>query len=173
MQELPRRINPIQNRINIYKFSELLHRTDEELSYNGYRNIYLDDSNLVRDNLDFIDKLISLKYAGFFSHDYSILKTIEERLQDKTKISLKLIDDFENKDRSYIDVPSFEKASLEIPLTYAFWVNADCDLIVSDKIHPLTLYPTSNTGLSPLKKDEIKRIKETIHRCNLLSIKIW
>lgn len=155
---------PRKNRPGIYKFSELLHQTDEILKSNKYSGIYLDDADLVRDNLDFIDKLISIKYTTFYSYDYSLLKEVNEIVDRDKTITLKLIDDYDNKDRSYIDIESFENTSLEIPLSYAFWVQTSKDLNVNDRISAENLYPSAQTGLSPIKINDLKRIREEIYK---------
>ena len=51
-----------EQRPRIYKFSELLHQNYDVLKSNAYSGVYLDDLELVKNNLDFINKLIDIKY---------------------------------------------------------------------------------------------------------------
>ena len=167
MTDLPTRNFVIKrNRISSFEFSELLDKSDEQLANNVYQNIYLDNTSLVADNLDFVNKLISLGYGCFYSKDYDILKAIEDSMKEKKQITLALLDDFQNKDRTYIQVSYFEKAFIDLPIAYSFWVDTDRDLIVHDRMNGYTLYPSNTTGVSPLKRDDMERIRELIYKLN-------
>ena len=144
------------------KFSELLQLSDEEFKKCYRKQAYLDDSTLVRANFDFVNKLIQCNSFCFYSHDYDLLKEIHDSFDFNGRFILQLIDDFENRDRSYIDVSAFDKCILELPLAYAFWIDANQDLIVNCYTNNL-FEPFSDSGLSPLKLDDIKRIREVIY----------
>lgn len=153
-----------EQRPRIYKFSELLHQNYDVLKSNAYSGVDLDDLELVKNNLDFINKLIDIKYNVFYSFDYDLLKLIDEIVDKDKHISLQLMDDYENKDRSYIDLASFENTTLEIPLPYAFWINADQDLFVNDRISKENLYSSYQDGLSPIRKQNLDLIRSEIYQ---------
>ena len=160
MQELPKRKRT--NHINITEFSKLLLLSDSELEQNMTRSIYIDNYDELIENYDFFNKLVSSKYETVYSKDYNVLKYIHDNC-DK-KLELALLDDFENKDRSYIDMDSFSKSPLIIPLSYALWVDTNKDLHNHQMMNSGNLYPNSQPGVSPIKIDDLKRIKEEVYK---------
>ena len=160
--KLPPRRN--EERSKIYKFSELLNQSDDVLKSNMYSGVYLDDVKLVKENLDFINKLIDIKYRVFYSPNYKLLKALDEIISKDKMVTLQLTDDYKNKDRSYIDISSFKNTYLEIPLAYAFWIDVDEDLYVNDRISIENLYSSSQTGLSPIRKEWLNPLNNIIRQ---------
>ena len=159
MTELPKRKK--NNYTCINQFSKLLSLSNSELEQNITKNIYIENYKELIENYDFFEKLIDNGYM-IYSKDYNVLKYIHDNC-DK-ELELALLDDFENKDRSYIDMDSFSKSPLIIPLSYALWVNTDKDLHNHQTMNFGNLVPSSQPGVSPIKIDDLKRIKEEVYK---------
>jgi len=145
-------------------FSDIVKNYTHLNDYN-IGNIYVDDFNLLRNNIDiFQDLIISWKISTISSKDYDCLKYIEEQVKDYSSIELKLIDDFKNKDRSYIDTTIFEKTTLVLPLPYVFW-----DPVLKQKqrisgyTHAIYQNPFDIQSFDVFSSEELKRIKELIN----------
>ena len=165
-RELPPKLpgfKPKKKSACIWKFSELLDKTDAEIYDNNRSTVYIKDLNELTNNFDFFNKIfLSGYYNGVYTRDYEVLKYIEENF-DKS-INLYLVDDFENKDRSYIDVDSFEKSSIEIPLPYILWTNSNKNFAINQTICNFNLWAHAEEGTSPIKLEDLKRIREEVYK---------
>lgn len=100
----------------------------------------------------------------FWCGSYEIAKLIERLLPNSGKYEIHLIDDFKNKDRSYINNKDFTKSKLYIPVPYVMWgVKVDKEIGVDHAIY----YPFSNScvGASEngtLKLETINEIKRIV-----------
>lgn len=153
-----------RNLIVVYKFSELFDKTEDELEYNGHKTVYIDNIDELINNFDFFKKLLSHGYYGAYSKDYKVLEYIEKNTD--RQLELHLIDDFENKDRSYIDVDSFEKSKIRIPIAYALWVDSKNDLLINQYLSSDNLFPSSQSGTEKIELDDLKRIREEVYKLN-------
>ena len=145
------------------RFSELINKSYEELNSNCFQNVYIKDLDELINNYDFFEKLFSIKdYTTVYSKDYRVLDYINKNFD--RPILFNLIDDFENKDRSYIDLKSFEKSSIEIPLAYALWVDPTNESKVNQTLDSGNLWPSSGSGVSPIKLEDLKRIREEVYK---------
>lgn len=150
--------------LKLTKFSEFIGRSDEDIKSNGYSGIYIDDFELLKNNFDLFQRIVDLKNIDkFYSKDYKALIYIEENLKDYANIRLSLIDDFENRDRSYLEPRRFEKSELEIPFSYLMW-NIDIEdrqkmslynYITNDKMW-------NSNSYDYVTLEELKRIKELV-----------
>ena len=118
---LPQRKTPEPERLKLKKFSEFLGRTDDEIRNNSYTAVNIDDIEILKSNFDLLERIINLGYEKVFSLDYSSLEFIESNLKSNKPVELSLIDDFQNRDRTYINSLSFEKNVFVLPLTYLMW----------------------------------------------------
>lgn len=161
--ELPKR-RPNPNRIKIYKFSDLLGKSMEELQKNIYHSVYIDDPKIFKENFDFFERLVQLnRYNLFYSKDYDCLKFIEDNLPDYSNFELAIVDDTKNMDRSYIDLDYFQKSPIILPLVYSTWdVKASTDLNVSCYQNSENLYPVRPPGTETLSLESLKKIRKTI-----------
>ena len=164
MIKLPIRKNDYKN-LKMSKFSDFIGKTDEEIRGNAFTSIELDNSALVKNNFDLLKRIFMISKANkFYSKDFALLKYIEENLQNYERVVLSLSDDFENKDRSYIEPTSFEKARIEVPFCYLLWIK---DLQDNLKISLYTNKDTHNPYCSNLYEnislDNLKKIKEIIN----------
>ena len=116
IQELPSR------NARLYKLSDCIGLSMEDIKERISNIFFIDNYQLLIDNIDLVRKIVSYKEVEvLFSKDYRCLQYIENTISDYENITLALIDDFENKDRSYIDSTQFEKTTLQIPLYYLLW----------------------------------------------------
>lgn len=163
MPELPKRRNNTV-RINEYKLSNLNSLRDDELKNNITKTIYIESIDELNKNIDLIKKLFSFGYNQFYSKDYNVLKYMNDVFDEG--LDLSLLDDFENKDRSYINIDSFEKSSLIIPLSYVLWTNGEKEIRNHQVMYSANMHPWEEIGTSPIKKDDLKRIKDEVYFLN-------
>lgn len=147
---------------NISFFSELLKKGEKYITMNSHYALFIDDFTLLKDNTDFFLKIInSKKYEKFIAKDFSTLQYIESIIPDKSNIFLELLDDFQNKDRSYINAKAFVKTELILPITYILWNPTLNDIQKISSIYN----KTSFGGFAPfgadfITKEEVKIINE-------------
>lgn len=134
------------------------------INNNSCYSVYIENTQLLKDNFDVLLKIVnSGNYDYICSHDYECLKFIEENLKEKEKICLVLVDDLENRDRSYIDTKEFEKADFVLPCVYLMWnPQIGNHVIISSYFMKNTYYPTIINGFSNISVETLKRIKEII-----------
>lgn len=147
---LPKRRRIIQ--YNLPKFSDYV-KHPELLLHSKYRSVYIDDVELFKENFDLFLKMLTTNLFETFScHDYECLKFIEKELTDRYGIRLGLVDDFQNQDRSYINIDEFEKTNIVIPIAYSLWnVQASKDI-------PIACYHSNVGNYNPFGIDECSRI---------------
>ena len=165
MGRKPSAIEPSKERLKLTKFTHFKGKTIEEIETNIYSGIFIDDFDFLKENLDLFELLISLKkFDKFYAKDYEILKFIEEYLNDYTDNTLSLIDDYENKDRSYLNLKEFEKTKIEVPLNHLFW-NAVANEIqsISFYTNPFIHNPYNSNGYKEITLENLKKIKEIIN----------
>ena len=164
MGRLPRKVVSNIEPLKLTKLSQFIGKTDEEISSNIYLGIYVDNFDFLKNNFDLFERIVSLKKINkFCANDYEILKYIENNLVDYTDISLSLIDDYRNKDRSYLDLEEFEKTNIEVPFNYLFW-NAKANEIqnISYYIDDVTLNPFSLNGYNKITKESLEKLKDKV-----------
>lgn len=150
--------------IKMSKFSQFLNATEEMINNNSCYSIYIENIQLLKDNFDVLLKIVNCgKYDYICSHDFECLKFIEENLKDKETISLVLVDDLENRDRSYIDTKEFEKTTFVLPCVYLMWnPQIGNNVMISSYFMKNTFYPTIINGFSNISVETLKRIKDFI-----------
>lgn len=165
MGRKPSVIEHNKERLKLTRFTHFKGKTIEEIKTNIYSGIFIDDFDFLKENFDLFELLISLKkFDKFYARDYEILKFIEDNLNDYVDVILSLIDDYENKDRSYLNLKEFEKTKIEVPLNHLFW-NAFVNEVqaISFFTNPLTLNPYNSNGYKEITIDNLKKIKEFIN----------
>lgn len=154
----------VNQSLRLTKFSEFIGKTDEEIKNNIFSSIYIDDFELLKNNFDLFQRIVdSKKIDSFYSKEYECLEYIEEKLKNYSNIRLSLIDDFENRDRSYLQPKRFEKTQLEIPFSYLMW---GIDIKDNQKIslyNSLNQEKTWNSNrFDYVTAEELKRVKELV-----------
>ncbi len=147
------------------KLSDYIGKTTEEIEKHFCYSIYIDSIDLLKNNFDLVKKLISIKKGlTFYSESYECLKLFEEKLDAPEDVTLSLIDDFENKDRSYIDLSFFQKAKIEIPFPYILWIPQIPDHQQISLYHNcITLHPYCSNSYQCVSLEKLKKIRQIIH----------
>ena len=166
MPPLPRPLPGRRHSIMINSIEELI---DPKISVEDISvcPLYVKNIKIFADNIDIIKYQLDRKKekkVDFFSNDYEVLRYINKNFPvDNRKIELKLIDDFELRDRSYINLDEFEKMNLVIPMNYAMWgKKMTKDQRISFLNYGEYLIPGSSNGIDYLHVENIERINEII-----------
>ena len=169
MPELPKRGNTSVNIKKIYDFAELIYMPKEDIQKRIDCNLYIENFDLLKNNFDlFLWILKNCKVNSVCSSDFQCLKYIEENLKDYINIKLSLMDDFQNHDRSYLELNQFEKCKIEIPLCYILWIpNPQENQLVSLGHHEYNLNAVSFNFWENISLENLKKIKEIIERIAL------
>ena len=102
-----------------YKLKDFVGKDDEFIKTSCTGTISVDIETL-SNNFDLFKKIIKFtKIKQINCIDYESALFLEENLEGDLPIAL--VDDYENKDRSYIDTTKFIKHKLYVPLTYFMW----------------------------------------------------
>ena len=107
------------NNHNTYKLEDFISKSDDFIKTSNTGTILVNYDCLIN-NLDLLRKIISiLGISQINCLDYESAIFLEENLDDN--IDLALVDDYQNKDRSYIDTTKFVRHNFFIPLSYFMW----------------------------------------------------
>lgn len=102
-----------------YKLKDFIEKDDEFIKTSCTGTVLVDYDTLIN-NFDLLKKIIKFtKIKQINCIDYESALFLEENLEGDLPIAL--VDDYENKDRSYIDTTKFSKHRFYIPLTYFMW----------------------------------------------------
>ena len=118
---LPKRrvSNVNENKHNSYKLEDFIGKSDDFIKASKTGTILVNYDIVVK-NLDLLKKIISiLSISQINCLDYESAIFLENNLEDN--IDLALVDDYQNRDRSYIDTTKFVKHNFYIPLSYFMW----------------------------------------------------
>ena len=96
------------NKHNTYKLEDFIGKNDAFIKSSNTGTILVNYYCLIN-NLDLLINCLDYESAVF----------LEENLADN--IDLALVDDYQNKDRSYIDTTKFVRHNFSIPLSYFMW----------------------------------------------------
>lgn len=150
-----------ENRNATYKLEDYVGKSDDFIKSSIFLSILVSYDSLIN-NFDLLRKIISIKNINQINClDYESAIFLEENLD--ANIDLALVDDYQNKDRSYIDTTRFVKHKFSIPLSYFMWgVNFDdsCNICCfrfnsSDNMGSLN-------GNKILHRDILLKLKEII-----------
>ncbi len=136
----------ILNEKKPYELKELYQMNDQEIR-NSCNGVYCDKETIEKDLGTFIKTILLLDDPDFIKcRDYeSALMVNEVFKKNNKKVPIYLIDDQEQKDRSYIDVTQFD--NLIIPPSYVMWgVKFNDSVNVSDYTDALG-DPKSDQGI--------------------------
>lgn len=104
---------------NAYRLSDYIGKTDEYIKASINSTIAL-NYNTLTENFDLLEHILSIKPIDKIScYDYESALLLDSLL--KTKINLNIVDDYQNKDRSYICMSMFENQKVSVPLSYIMW----------------------------------------------------
>lgn len=149
------------NRHNTYKLEDFIGKSDEFIKSSITGTILVNYDVLVN-NFDLFKKIISiLRISQINCLDYESAIFLENNLDEN--IDLALVDDYQNKDRSYIDTTKFVKHNFYIPLSYFMWgikFENSCNIRCLRYREYDTM--TSVNGDNLLYRDTLERLKEII-----------
>ena len=161
---LPKQTKVTKNKT--YKLAEFVGKSDEYIKNSGYDHIAVDYDTLV-DNFDLLKHILEITKKGSIScYDYESALLLESILP--SKISLDLVDDYRNKDRSYIDTSMFENHPFSMPLSYVMWnphFKEKCDIRCFRNAQSDAM--TSLNGNTSISKDTIKKLYEIVNELNV------
>lgn len=168
---LPKRLSTT-TRHNTYNLRDFIGQSDEFIKTANTSCILVDYNTLIG-NIDLLRKIISiLRISQINCSDYESALFLEQNLDESAELSL--VDDYENKDRSYIDTTIFTKHKFYIPLSYIMW---GVKFENSCNVHCLRSSArdnmTSLNGDTVLYRETIERLRkiiESINAANLTSL---
>lgn len=169
MPELPKKRKTSVDVKKIYDFTQLICMTKEDIQKRIDCNLYIENFDLLKNNFDsFLWILKNCEIKSVCSRDFQCLKYIEENLKDYSNIKLSLMDDFQNYDRSYLDLNQFEKCKIEIPLCYTLWnPSLQENQLVSLGHHEYNLNAVYFNFWENISLENLKKIREIIERIAL------
>lgn len=116
---MPMPVNLNKKELNeSYRLSDFIGKDDEYINNSMYEHLLIDYTTLI-DNIDLLKHILKLKNKKIICVDYESM-IILDKILDKN-IPIILLDDYTNKDRSYLDLQYFEKRNVIIPLSYVMW----------------------------------------------------
>lgn len=149
------------NKHNTYKLEDFIGKSDEFIKTSNTGTILV-NYDVVVNNLDLLRKIVStLSISQINCLDYESAIFLENHLEDN--IDLALVDDYQNKDRSYIDTTKFIRHNFYIPLSYFMWgikFNNSCNIRCLRYREYDTM--TSVNGDDLLYRDTLEKLKEII-----------
>jgi len=161
----PRTPRAIISTNRTYKLEDFIGK-DEDYIKNSLTGSILIDSRVLSNNLDLLRKIISIKgNIQINCLDYVSALCVENNIEDDVIIAL--VDDYQNRDRSYIDTTEFKKHKFFIPLSYCMW-----DPVISESCHVYCFrhadFDTmvSWNGDKLLYKETIEKAKEIVGQIN-------
>lgn len=165
--KLPKRssISNNESKHYTYKLKDFIGKSDEFIKTANTGSILVDYPNLI-DNIDLLKHILAL--LGIIQInclDYESALFLENNLENK--VDLALVDDYENKDRSYIDTTKFVKHNFYIPLSYFMWgVKFENSCNIRCLRYKQYDNMTSVNGDNILYRETLERIKEIIQNIN-------
>lgn len=154
------------NKHKTYRLEDFVGKSDDFIK-SSIAGTILVSYDVVVSNLDLLRKIIStLSISQINCLDYESAVFLEDNLE-KT-IDLALVDDYQNKDRSYIDTTRFYRHNFYIPLSYFMWgvrFNNSCNVRCLRYKEYDTM--TSLNGDNLLYRDTLQKLKEIIKSVDL------
>ena len=142
---------------------DILSYSDDDI-LNKVFCLYVDYETVVN-NFDFFERVVIIM---MMNHCYSVnadsyetVKFINDHLKDKLDIVISVLDDYENKSRDDIVVPSIERVGFSIPMAYAMW-GIDFDDLVY--VNGVTYHNNAlnYNGNQYIDKDTLKKIRDIV-----------
>ena len=162
---LPKQLK--RERHNTYKLEEFIGKDDNYIK-NCSQACILVKYDVLANNIELLKRIINLRKDSYTVDqinclDYESALLLEGLEELDENIIIALIDDYENKDRSYIDTTKFKKHKFHIPLTYFMWgvkFEESCDIYCLRNKENDTMH--SSNGDSNLQRKTILTIKSII-----------
>ena len=149
------------NKHNTYKLEDFIGKNDDFIQ-TSLSGTILVNYNVLNNNLDLLKKVISiLNITQINCLDYESAVFLEENLENT--IDLNLVDDYQNKDRSYIDTTKFIRHNFSIPLSYFMWgvkFKNSCNVRCLRYKEPVNM--VSINGDEILYRSTLEKLKEII-----------
>lgn len=144
---LPKR-RVVDIRHNTYKLKDFIHQSDEFIKLAKTTTILVDYDTAVH-HLDLLKHILSLlKISQINCLDYESALFLESHLEED--VALALVDDYENKDRSYIDTTKFVRHRVYVPLSYFMW-----DIVFQDSCNIRCMRLDENDTMASINGDNI------------------
>ena len=159
---MKRRIEPL------YQFQDFIGKSDEEIKERMSRTISIENLTILKKNFDYLKRILSFqKCDKLYSTNYECLTFIENELRDYEAITLSLVDDYQNKDRSSLDFSFFQKTTGELPFSYLLW-NPTLQEIQHISLYTManTFYP-GNITYQQISKESLKQINDIVHHLTI------
>jgi len=148
-------------RHNTYKLEDFVGKSEDFIKTSNTGTILVSYDVLIN-NFELLKHIIQiLKISQINCLDYKSAIFLEDNLEND--VDLTLIDDYQNKDRSYIDTTQFKKHKFYIPLSYFMWnvkFENSCNICCLRWREPDTM--ASMNGDKILYKDTLIKIKQII-----------
>ena len=170
MKRMPKSNN---NYHDFYKLKDFIGKDDKFILESNVNKGIAVDYETLKDNFDLFKYILSIrKYNLVSCYDYESALFLEENY-DKP-IVIKLVDDYKNKDRSYININDFKKHKLTIPFSYCMWNPITSDEYNVDFVRSLFGdQMISLNGTKMITKEfilKVKKIVEDLYSDNLSDI---
>ena len=126
--------------------------------------IYVRYNTLINNFDEFLRVIKALMDSGINVinvENYDCVKYINNNLKDRLDLTVNILDDYENKMRSYINFDEIDKIKFTVPINYLMWnINFNNILyLTSASYNYNALYANGNTSIY---KDTLLKIKEII-----------
>ena len=155
-----------KNSIRCCHLSEFIGKEDNYIKNNIYSYILVDYKTLIN-NFDLLKYILRIKPISKINClDYKSAEYIEQNINNK--IDIILIDDYKNKDRSYIDTQFFRKSKFYLPLSYIMWnpnIDKECNVLSYLSKENISMSSSIN-GNKKVTKETLIRIKEIVESLN-------
>ena len=141
---------------NSYRLSDFVSKSDKYIK-NSTRDYISVNHNELLNNVDLLRHILTVApKSEIMVEDYKSAEFLENLL--KNDIPLCLVDDYQNRKRSYIDTTAFERHKLIIPISYAMWGVKMHDKVNVNGARFIDMCMMSMNGDTYLTKDFIDNV---------------
>ncbi len=155
-------INRINKNNNAYRLIDFIGKDDNYICNSNNDNILVNYESLIN-NIDLLKHILEIKNVSQINcTDYRCAIIIEKEIKNNC-IPIFLVDDYKNKNRSYINLDFFKTHHISIPLSYVMW-NVD----IKESVNIAKFCNKNNrnmynlNGDNSLSKDTLLKVKEII-----------
>lgn len=149
-----------------FKLVEFIGKSKEYIE-NTKSNIICVNYKSLIDNFSLLKYLLTVKNFSIVCEDYESALFLENNLDENIKI--KLLDDYENKDRNYINTNYFQKTTFSFPFSYCMWnpnINSEANVDFYRNNFNLICDMNTANATNKISKDFLLKTKEIIEKLN-------
>ena len=146
-----------------YNFDNILNFSDDDI-IKHVETFYISYKSLVSNFDRFLHIVFVLMCDGYNVINvpsYECVKFINKHLKDRLDIVVNVLDDYTNKDRSYINACAIDKIKFVIPISYLMW-NVEFQKSINVYTTEYSFNALAYNGNTTVKADTLKRIKDLI-----------